>query len=54
MTITISDAMGNATDFYNVPNKVCKAIITLLHEYENDDSSIISISTIQGIKEDEE
>ena len=28
--------------FYNVPEKVAKAIITLLHECEKDDSTIVS------------
>ena len=42
MTITIADVSGNVTEFYNVPNKVGKAIIALLHECENDDSEIIS------------
>ena len=39
--ITIS--MGNTDyEFYNVPVKVAKAVITLLHECENDDSDICS------------
>lgn len=42
MTITIADANGNVTEFYNVPHKVGEAIIALLHECENDDSDIIS------------
>jgi hypothetical protein len=29
-------------EFYNVPEKVGKAIITLLQECENDDSKIVS------------
>ena len=29
-------------EFYNVPEKVAKAIITLLHECEKDDSTIVS------------
>lgn len=29
-------------EFYNVPIKVAEAIITLLHECENDDSDIVS------------
>ena len=43
VTITIADADGNVTEFYNVPNKVGKAIIALLHECENDDSDIVSV-----------
>ncbi len=30
------------TVFYNVPNKVGKAIITLLQEVENDESKMLS------------
>ena len=29
-------------EFYNVPERVAKAIITLLHECEKDDSTIVS------------
>lgn len=42
MTITITDAGGNITDFYNVPFKVGKAIMTILYEIEKEDSDIIS------------
>lgn len=39
INITISDA---DYEFYNVPIKVAKAVITLLHECENDESDIVS------------
>lgn len=39
INITISDT---DYEFYDVPYKVAKAIITLLHECENDDSDITS------------
>ena len=42
MTITITDASGNVTEFYNVNYKVVNAIIALLHACENYDSEIIS------------
>ena len=43
MGITISITEGiNDYEFYNVPEKVAKAIITLLHECEKDDSTIVS------------
>lgn len=41
MTIVIS-AGTKHYDFYNVPDKVGKAIITLLQECEKDDSKIVS------------
>lgn len=41
MTITILTETKKY-EFYNVPEKVGKAIITLLHECENDDSKICS------------
>lgn len=41
MTIDISTGTKHY-DFYNVPDKVGKAIISLLQECENDDSKIIS------------
>ena len=41
MTTKISITKGtNNYEFYNVPEKVAKAIITLLHECEKDDSDI--------------
>ena len=43
MGITINITRGiNNYEFYNVPEKVAKAIITLLHECEKDDSTIVS------------
>ena len=43
MGITIKITEGiNDYEFYNVPEKVAKAIITLLHECEKDDSTIVS------------
>lgn len=43
MIITINITKGNKDyEFYNVPEKVAKAIITLLHECEKDDSTIVS------------
>lgn len=43
MGITISIAKGvKDYEFYNVPEKVATAIITLLHECEKDDSTIVS------------
>lgn len=53
MQITINDEKGNITDFYNVPLNVGKAIITILHECENDDSHIISAMTISRELRDE-
>jgi hypothetical protein len=41
MTINISTGTKDY-EFYNVPEKVAKAIITLLHECEKDDSTIVS------------
>lgn len=41
MTIVIS-AGTTDYEFYNVPDKVGKAIITLLQECEKDDSKIVS------------
>ena len=41
MTINISTGTKDY-EFYDVPEKVAKAIITLLHECENDDSKICS------------
>jgi hypothetical protein len=41
MTINISTGTRDY-EFYNVPEKVGKAIITLLQECENDDSKICS------------
>lgn len=41
MTINISTGTKDY-EFYNVPEKVGKAIITLLHECEKDDSNICS------------
>ena len=40
-TINITEGI-NDYEFYNVPEKVAKAIITLLHECEKDDSTIVS------------
>ncbi|MBR4377301.1 MAG: hypothetical protein IKP50_00225 [Bacilli bacterium] len=43
MDATINISMGTKDyEFYNVPEKVAKAIITLLHECEKDDSTIVS------------
>ena len=43
MTTKISITKGtNNYEFYGVPEKVAKAIITLLHECEKDDSTIVS------------
>jgi len=43
MGITINITEGiNDYEFYNVPKKVAKAIITLLHECEKEDSTIVS------------
>lgn len=41
MTINISTETKDY-EFYNIPEKVAKAIITLLHECEKDDSTIVS------------
>jgi len=41
ITINITEGFKDY-EFYNVPEKVAKAIITLLHECEKDDSPIIS------------
>jgi hypothetical protein len=43
MGMSINISIGtNDYEFYNVPEKVAKAIITLLHECEKDDSTIVS------------
>lgn len=43
MDATINIAIGTKDyEFYNVPEKVGKAIITLLYECEKDDSKICS------------
>lgn len=43
MGMTINITKGNKDyEFYNVPEKVAKAIIALLHECERDDSTIVS------------
>ena len=43
MYTTINISIGtNDYEFYNVPKNVAKAIITLLHECEKDDSTIVS------------
>ena len=43
MDATINISIGtNDYEFYNVPEKVAKAVITLLYECENDDSKICS------------
>lgn len=43
MDATINISMGTKDyEFYNVSEKVAKAIITLLYECENDDSEICS------------
>lgn len=43
MIITINITKGiKDYEFYNVPEKVAEAIITLLHECEKDDSTIVS------------
>ena len=39
INITISDT---DYEFYNVPIKVAKAVITILYECENDESDIVS------------
>lgn len=44
MTIVIS-ARTTDYEFYDIPDEVGKAIITLLQECENDDSKIISAET---------
>ena len=41
MMINITRGTTNY-EFYGVPDKIGKAIITLLHECENDNSSIVS------------
>lgn len=41
MTINITNGSKDY-EFYGVPEKVAKAIITLLHECEKDDSTIVS------------
>ena len=41
ITINITEGIKDY-EFYNVPEKVAKAIITLLHECEKDDSTIVS------------
>ena len=41
MTINITDGIIDR-EFYDVPEKVAEAIITLLHECENNDSTIVS------------
>jgi hypothetical protein len=41
MTVVISTRVKDY-EFYDVPDKVGKAIITLLQECENDDSKIVS------------
>ena len=43
MDATINISIGTKDyEFYNVPEKVAKAIITLLYECEKDDSTIVS------------
>ena len=43
MDATINISIGTKDyEFYNVPEKVGKAIVTLLYECENDDSNICS------------
>ena len=43
MDATINISIGTKDyEFYNVPEKVGKAIITLLYECEKDDSTIVS------------
>ena len=43
MDATINISMGTKDyEFYNVPEKVAKAVITLLYECENEDSNICS------------
>ncbi len=43
MDATISISIGTKDyEFYNVSEKVAKAVITLLYECENDDSTIVS------------
>ena len=41
ITINITEGIKDY-EFYNVLEKVAKAIITLLHECEKDDSTIVS------------
>lgn len=41
ITINITEGIRDY-EFYNIPEKVAKAIITLLHECEKDDSTIVS------------
>lgn len=48
MTITISNGKTNH-DFYNVPTKVAKAVITLLEECGNSETEIVTAES-----EDEE
>ena len=47
VTINITEGINNY-EFSNVPEKVAKAIITLLHECENDDSKICSAVSERG------
>ena len=48
MGITINIIMENKDyEFYNVPEKVGKAIIAILHECENDDSRICSAESMR-------
>ena len=43
MGTTINISIGTKDyEFYNVPEKVAKAVITLLYECENNDSKICS------------
>ena len=43
MDATINISIGTKDyEFYNVPEKVAKSVITLLYECENDDSKICS------------
>lgn len=43
MDATINISIGTKNyEFYNVPEKVAKAVITLLYECENEDSNICS------------
>ncbi len=43
MDATINVSIGNTDyEFYDVPKNVAKAIVTLLHECENEDSDICS------------
>lgn len=49
-TIKITEGI-NDYEFYNVPEKVARAIITLLHECEKDDSTIVSATTdVRGMQ----